>query len=193
MKLQVSARQRSVPRIRDSGPRDGDVEGIVPDSRLAVIARLVHREAVSVDVVHARAAGKRDAGAAGQTERIDGLAVHVQALGVIGVLELAVEPPGTARARVEPEGGDIAAGPQLAATGHERVARLGGRDEVHVAVGRGNEDRKSTRLNSSHTVISYAVFCLKKKNKQEVTQLQECEGGEPEEIRAMFHRFLSNV
>src|SRR5437588_8811984 len=27
----------------------------------------------------------------------------------------------------------------------------------------GNPDRKSTRLNSSHTVISYAVFCLKKK------------------------------
>src|SRR5438034_5067793 len=28
------------------------------------------------------------------------------------------------------------------------------------------EDRKSTRLNSSHTVISYAVFCLKKKIKK---------------------------
>src|SRR5947207_12282431 len=27
-----------------------------------------------------------------------------------------------------------------------------------------NPDRKSTRLNSSHTVISYAVFCLKKTN-----------------------------
>src|SRR2546430_12062728 len=27
------------------------------------------------------------------------------------------------------------------------------------------EDRKSTRLNSSHSQISYAVFCLKKKNK----------------------------
>src|SRR3954449_3419059 len=27
-------------------------------------------------------------------------------------------------------------------------------------------DRKSTRLNSSHTLISYAVFCLKKKNKK---------------------------
>src|SRR5437588_6048522 len=27
----------------------------------------------------------------------------------------------------------------------------------------GDGDRKSTRLNSSHTVISYAVFCLKKK------------------------------
>src|SRR5260221_10326200 len=30
-------------------------------------------------------------------------------------------------------------------------------------------DRKSTRLNSSHTVISYAVFCLKKKKKFEST------------------------
>src|SRR5256885_6671815 len=29
-----------------------------------------------------------------------------------------------------------------------------------------NLDRKSTRLNSSHLVISYAVFCLKKKKKQ---------------------------
>src|SRR5688500_19221387 len=28
-----------------------------------------------------------------------------------------------------------------------------------------HEDRKSTRLNSSHLVISYAVFCLQKKNK----------------------------
>src|SRR3954462_15014994 len=27
-------------------------------------------------------------------------------------------------------------------------------------------DRKSTRLNSSHTIISYAVFCLKKKDKE---------------------------
>src|SRR3954466_11780585 len=27
------------------------------------------------------------------------------------------------------------------------------------------QDRKSTRLNSSHTIISYAVFCLKKRNK----------------------------
>src|SRR5258708_32070516 len=27
-------------------------------------------------------------------------------------------------------------------------------------------DRKSTRLNSSHQIISYAVFCLKKKNEQ---------------------------
>src|SRR3712207_4611376 len=31
-------------------------------------------------------------------------------------------------------------------------------------VGARDEDRKSTRLNSSHANISYAVFCLKKKN-----------------------------
>src|SRR5438132_8860772 len=33
-------------------------------------------------------------------------------------------------------------------------------------------DRKSTRLNSSHTVISYAVFCLKKKKKYEDTSTE---------------------
>src|SRR5947208_12737444 len=33
----------------------------------------------------------------------------------------------------------------------------------------GEEDRKSTRLNSSHQIISYAVFCLKKKNINKIT------------------------
>src|SRR5690606_41813677 len=42
--------------------------------------------------------------------------------------------------------------------------------ELHETIGRDTrharevEDRKSTRLNSSHVKISYAVFCLKKKN-----------------------------
>src|SRR5438034_10611552 len=42
-------------------------------------------------------------------------------------------------------------------------------DDVIVFGGSGDAfilDRKSTRLNSSHTVISYAVFCLKKKKDQ---------------------------
>src|SRR5690625_5958196 len=34
------------------------------------------------------------------------------------------------------------------------------------ARGASRRDRKSTRLNSSHVAISYAVFCLKKKNRQ---------------------------
>src|SRR5256885_10918464 len=59
-----------------------------------------------------------------------------------------------------------------------RVLRRGG-DEVHTEyniialAGRMKklyetliEDRKSTRLNSSHLVISYAVFCLKKKTSE---------------------------
>src|SRR2546421_2962700 len=66
-------------------------------------------------------------------------------------------------------------------------ARLGARDQVHAPAGAvidnvvvehvvgadggpfidaiGGADRKSTRLNSSHDQISYAVFCLKKKKK----------------------------
>src|SRR2546422_403008 len=43
---------------------------------------------------------------------------------------------------------------------HEVQPRAIGGCEVHVKPG----DRKSTRLNSSHGYISYAVFCLKKKN-----------------------------
>src|SRR5438045_7957734 len=38
--------------------------------------------------------------------------------------------------------------------------------EPRKSGGRSPTDRKSTRLNSSHLGISYAVFCLKKKNKQ---------------------------
>src|SRR5438132_13925574 len=44
---------------------------------------------------------------------------------------------------------------------HALFVITGRQDEQRV-----NIDRKSTRLNSSHTVISYAVFCLKKKKKR---------------------------
>src|SRR2546422_4512190 len=46
--------------------------------------------------------------------------------------------------------------------GGEQVAHVRGARQP----GRPREDRKSTRLNSSHGYISYAVFCLKKKNKK---------------------------
>src|SRR3712207_7958010 len=45
---------------------------------------------------------------------------------------------------------------------HPERSRTGKRTAHDVADGR-EEDRKSTRLNSSHANISYAVFCLKKK------------------------------
>src|SRR5690348_17750395 len=48
---------------------------------------------------------------------------------------------------------------------HFVIAEAHALDDFAVAnVQTGNEDRKSTRLNSSHPSISYAVFCLKKKN-----------------------------
>src|SRR3712207_7817401 len=50
----------------------------------------------------------------------------------------------------------------------ERLRGMGLDRDVAIAFlsDHGEEDRKSTRLNSSHANISYAVFCLKKKKKQ---------------------------
>src|SRR5256885_3771505 len=47
---------------------------------------------------------------------------------------------------------------------------MAARLEGHLLIEHG-EDRKSTRLNSSHLVISYAVFCLKKKNHNSTPEL----------------------
>src|SRR5437868_9748112 len=64
--------------------------------------------------------------------------------------------------------------PSLAERRRNRGNHLSGGEQQMLAIGRalmGNptlllmEDRKSTRLNSSHVSISYAVFCLKKKKK----------------------------
>src|SRR2546429_6096433 len=54
-----------------------------------------------------------------------------------------------------PDGGPVPAGP--------RRLDQGGADPFRACLG-DVADRKSTRLNSSHGYISYAVFCLKKKN-----------------------------
>src|SRR5690606_42090071 len=50
---------------------------------------------------------------------------------------------------------------QIGEAAGEAAADVGGRDAMTA----GRQDRKSTRLNSSHVKISYAVFCLKKKKK----------------------------
>src|SRR3712207_8345627 len=51
--------------------------------------------------------------------------------------------------------------PEPPAAGHRR-------EPDGTSAPAGHRDRKSTRLNSSHANISYAVFCLKKKKKQVV-------------------------
>src|SRR5476649_2642767 len=48
-----------------------------------------------------------------------------------------------------------------------RISRAAARRHPNARRDRARADRKSTRLNSSHTVISYAVFCLKKKNERD--------------------------
>src|SRR5258708_12297818 len=60
--------------------------------------------------------------------------------------------------------------PQGLGAGGSRRGRGQRRGGAHrLAVDR--EDRKSTRLNSSHQIISYAVFCLKKKkNNKRITE-----------------------
>src|SRR2546430_17464760 len=53
----------------------------------------------------------------------------------------------------------------FASSRYQRMFRAGRkRRQARIAFGTGKHlDRKSTRLNSSHSQISYAVFCLKKK------------------------------
>src|SRR5690625_6129184 len=46
-------------------------------------------------------------------------------------------------------------------------------DEDCNPVAMGEVDRKSTRLNSSHVAISYAVFCLKKKRRKHSTRTED--------------------
>src|SRR3712207_8398553 len=73
-----------------------------------------------------------------------------------------------------------------AAQGQPRVDRAAVRLQPQVAIGEIHkagvgpgvevvllQDRKSTRLNSSHANISYAVFCLKKKNSYNVCQIHK--------------------
>src|SRR5687768_17714519 len=52
----------------------------------------------------------------------------------------------------------------------KRVSLGGANGPWWTIVGVAEEDRKSTRLNSSHGYISYAVFCLKKKRKLKTKQ-----------------------
>src|SRR5256885_2770089 len=50
---------------------------------------------------------------------------------------------------------------------------------VDIMVSNAGIDRKSTRLNSSHLVISYAVFCLKKKKQKEKTRASTIDIDQP--------------
>src|SRR2546426_8445924 len=68
----------------------------------------------------------------------------------------------------------------------DRVGEREGRGDGLLADGEGwaddeadGQDRKSTRLNSSHLVISYAVFCLKKKKTDSALPRRDVREGDP--------------
>src|SRR5690625_7009563 len=75
---------------------------------------------------------------------------------------------------------DVASSPYTAEIVDFAGAIASGRpaDVTGMDGARAVQDRKSTRLNSSHVAISYAVFCLKKKNKKrERTKIRIQRGG----------------
>src|SRR5712664_3706448 len=108
-------------------------------------------------------------------------AVEISSPGVFSLVERKVAVPGAGQVRIRVEACGVchsdaatveAQFPNLSyprVPGHEVIGRI---EEVGTGVTAwkvgqrlGVGDRKSTRLNSSHDQISYAVFCLKKKNK----------------------------
>src|SRR5256885_5338447 len=68
----------------------------------------------------------------------------------------------------------ISAGHQ--ASDPDQRGRRGEHDVLTRRVEGDRRDRKSTRLNSSHLVISYAVFCLKKKKNDHASHAMSCYG-----------------
>src|SRR5690606_40041602 len=93
------------------------------------------------------------------------------ATGSIGgsALDVIARHPGSMRASVLAAGGNVAALVALCTTHRPAHAVVGYQAALPAlreglrAAGCDTLDRKSTRLNSSHVKISYAVFCLKKK------------------------------
>src|SRR2546426_8926115 len=174
------------PRIADDGAGLGSRRILIDR---AVLARVGPRDG-RPDVVHADAELDR-AGDPGETDvAADAVAERVPGLRVLGQgPRVGPHRSATPEDRISGEEARVAVGPRVAHA-HvvvQRAARVESTravagDAPRVADGRcetsldetvnqnvvagvavGGEDRESTRLNSSHLVISYAVFCLKKK------------------------------
>src|SRR5712691_7012570 len=75
---------------------------------------------------------------------------------LVSMLERGVTP-------VIPEKGSVGASGDLAPLAHLALCAIGEGEAFYKDARMPSADRKSTRLNSSHSQISYAVFCLKKK------------------------------
>src|SRR3989475_8378806 len=89
----------------------------------------------------------------------DTATTEIYTLSLHDALPISQVGPRRRQRQVHPRG---VAPPALLLVHHESPFR---RDRDTAVLERPVRDRKSTRLNSSHSQISYAVFCLKKKNK----------------------------
>src|SRR5207249_11423724 len=108
-------------------------------------------------------AGDREPGQAGHVGR-DGeqvAGVHGQRIGRLGAERKGDGGRGRAHEQV-------VAAEQLLVLATDQRPHLLGLPVVGLVVPGRERDRKSTRLNSSHVSISYAVFCLKKKKKKKI-------------------------
>src|SRR2546430_14462801 len=76
-----------------------------------------------------------------------------------GLLQCSVMPSQSVKQTIGPAGGTLKIGPHILVVPPGALA-------TRVTIAAKSADRKSTRLNSSHSQISYAVFCLKKKKKE---------------------------
>src|SRR3712207_8036527 len=74
-----------------------------------------------------------------------------------------LDPPEAMRPWIERSFGSVEA------VREQQIVKVTNRVTLQGSLFNGLRDRKSTRLNSSHANISYAVFCLKKKNKTSIT------------------------
>src|SRR5947207_5731981 len=138
----MAARKRQVPPI--SKERDPFRTELTP---VAFLRRSAYVYPDKIAVVH----GERRYTYAQFEERANRLASRLRALGLRHLDRVAFIAPNTP-AMLEAHFGVPAAGLVLVPIN----TRLHSEEIAYIL------DRKSTRLNSSHTVISYAVFCLKK-------------------------------
>src|SRR5689334_24268403 len=110
----------------------------------------------------------------------------VQAGIVVGIVAIPLALAFAIASGVPPERGLVTAavaGFLISLLGGSRV-QIGGPTGAFVVIVYGIVDRKSTRLNSSHSSISYAVFCLKKKKKKTIEAIsQHSRFGRNEAIR----------
>src|SRR2546422_6575459 len=155
--LEALARERGFRAVFPHPPDVGGryaaltVVGMLPTALIGVDGRVLLERALAVDVARAKAWGVALARAAlaGRDKLVLRPPARVAAIAA-WVEQLVAESSGKAGRGVVPLVDDPAA---------ER------RPDTQIVSEFSEEDRKSTRLNSSHGYISYAVFCLKKKKK----------------------------